>query len=67
MCNYLDIQQHLNFIIFFFFQGMSGDTLFSLHEPLGHSGKVPVEHLDYDFIEKCKDVKYLEKILQVLQ
>lgn len=46
---------------------MSGDTLFSLHESSGHSGKVPVEHLDYDFIEKCKDVKYLEKILQVLQ
>lgn len=46
---------------------MNGDTLFSLHEPSGHSGKVPVEHLDYDFIEKCKDVKYLEKILQVLQ
>lgn len=46
---------------------MSGDTLFSLHEPLGHSEKVPVEHLDYDFIEKCKDVKYLEKILRVLR
>uniref|UniRef100_A0A7N8X6S9 Sperm associated antigen 1 n=1 Tax=Mastacembelus armatus TaxID=205130 RepID=A0A7N8X6S9_9TELE len=30
-------------------------------------GKVPVEHLDYDYIEKCKDVKYLEKILKVLR
>lgn len=47
--------------------GMSGDTLFSFHQPPGHSAKVPVEHLDYGFIEKCKDVKYLEKILRALQ
>uniref|UniRef100_A0A3P9Q9W2 Sperm associated antigen 1 n=1 Tax=Poecilia reticulata TaxID=8081 RepID=A0A3P9Q9W2_POERE len=33
----------------------------------GFSTKVPVEHLDYDFIEKCKDVKYLEKILRILR
>ncbi|XP_028327038.1 sperm-associated antigen 1 isoform X2 [Gouania willdenowi] len=30
-------------------------------------GKVPVEHLDYGFIEKCTDVKYVEKILEVLR
>ena len=28
---------------------------------------VPVEHLDYNYIEKCKNVKYLEKILKVLR
>ncbi|XP_041843536.1 sperm-associated antigen 1-like isoform X2 [Melanotaenia boesemani] len=28
---------------------------------------VPVEHLDYDYIEKCRDAKYLEKILRVLR
>ncbi|XP_070768022.1 sperm-associated antigen 1-like [Enoplosus armatus] len=32
-----------------------------------HSGRVPVEHLDYGYIAKCKDVKYLEKILRVLR
>uniref|UniRef100_A0A3Q3XDK9 Uncharacterized protein n=1 Tax=Mola mola TaxID=94237 RepID=A0A3Q3XDK9_MOLML len=31
------------------------------------AGAVPVEHLDYDYIGKCKDVKYLEKILRVLR
>ncbi|CAL8247928.1 unnamed protein product [Lota lota] len=34
---------------------------------LDHYGKVPVEHLDYGYIEKCMDVKYLEKILRVLR
>ncbi|CAJ1061454.1 sperm-associated antigen 1 [Xyrichtys novacula] len=29
--------------------------------------KVPVEHLDYVYIKKCKDVKYLERILKVLR
>ncbi|XP_051878680.1 sperm-associated antigen 1-like isoform X2 [Pristis pectinata] len=28
---------------------------------------LPVEHLDYSYIEKCTDVKYLEKILIVLR
>ncbi|XP_005930231.1 sperm-associated antigen 1 isoform X1 [Haplochromis burtoni] len=32
-----------------------------------YRGKVPVEHLDYDYIEKCKDVRYLEKILRTLR
>ncbi|XP_074538770.1 sperm-associated antigen 1 isoform X2 [Halichoeres trimaculatus] len=31
------------------------------------SREVLVEHLDYDYIEKCKDAKYLEKILKVLR
>ncbi|KAJ0000077.1 hypothetical protein NQD34_011919 [Periophthalmus magnuspinnatus] len=34
---------------------------------IDYNGKVPVEHLDYGYIEKCKDVKYLEKILKVLR
>lgn len=33
----------------------------------GHSQKIPVEHLDYDYISNCKDAKYLEKILTVLR
>ncbi|XP_026228285.1 sperm-associated antigen 1 isoform X2 [Anabas testudineus] len=49
---------------------MSADAVFSLQNSsttIDYSGKVPVEHLDYDYIEKCKDVKYLEKILKVLR
>ncbi|CAL1610501.1 unnamed protein product [Knipowitschia caucasica] len=34
---------------------------------IDYSGKVPVEHLDYGFIDHCKDVKYLEKILKALR
>ncbi|KAL7984149.1 hypothetical protein Chor_002719 [Crotalus horridus] len=37
---------------------------------LGHETtktyKIPIDHLDYKFIEKCTDVKYLEKILKIL-
>uniref|UniRef100_A0A8D0V3X3 RNA-polymerase II-associated protein 3-like C-terminal domain-containing protein n=1 Tax=Sus scrofa TaxID=9823 RepID=A0A8D0V3X3_PIG len=29
--------------------------------------KIPVEHLDFKYIEKCRDVKHLEKILCVLR
>uniref|UniRef100_A0A3Q4G582 Sperm associated antigen 1 n=1 Tax=Neolamprologus brichardi TaxID=32507 RepID=A0A3Q4G582_NEOBR len=32
-----------------------------------YRGKVPVEHLDYDYIEKCKDVRYIEMILRTLR
>ncbi|XP_045900678.1 sperm-associated antigen 1-like isoform X2 [Micropterus dolomieu] len=49
---------------------MSADAVFSLQNQstaIDYSGKIPVEHLDYDYIEKCKDVKYLEKILRVLR
>lgn len=28
---------------------------------------VPVDHLDYGYIEKCTDVKYLAKMLRVLR
>ncbi|KAJ3598174.1 hypothetical protein NHX12_001687 [Muraenolepis orangiensis] len=34
---------------------------------IGHHGKVPVEHLDYGYIEKCTHTKYLEKILRELR
>ncbi|XP_018414487.1 PREDICTED: sperm-associated antigen 1 [Nanorana parkeri] len=30
------------------------------------SYEIPVDHLDYKFIEKCTDVKHLEKILSIL-
>ncbi|KAF1387397.1 hypothetical protein PFLUV_G00078270 [Perca fluviatilis] len=49
---------------------MSADTVFSLQNQsttIDYRGKVPVEHLDYGYIEKCKDVKYLEQILRVLR
>ncbi|KAJ6653812.1 hypothetical protein lerEdw1_008656 [Lerista edwardsae] len=29
--------------------------------------QIPIGHLDYGFIEKCTDVKYLEKILKILR
>ncbi|XP_037658874.1 sperm-associated antigen 1 isoform X2 [Choloepus didactylus] len=29
--------------------------------------KIPIEHLDFKYIEKCSDVKHLEKILYVLR
>ncbi|KFP50911.1 Sperm-associated antigen 1, partial [Cathartes aura] len=31
------------------------------------SYQIPIGHLDYKFIEKCRDVKHLEKILRVLR
>ncbi|KAM9805264.1 sperm-associated antigen 1-like isoform 3-T3 [Syngnathus typhle] len=31
------------------------------------SMKIPVEHMEYDYIDKCKDAKYLEKILILLR
>lgn len=33
----------------------------------GYSQKIPVEHLDYDYIRNSKDAKYLENILRVLR
>ncbi|RVE62191.1 hypothetical protein OJAV_G00154650 [Oryzias javanicus] len=32
-----------------------------------HTHEVPVEHLDYSYIGKCKDAKHLEKILRELR
>ncbi|XP_054841223.1 sperm-associated antigen 1 [Eublepharis macularius] len=29
--------------------------------------QIPIDHLDYKFIEKCRDVKHLEKILRILR
>jgi hypothetical protein len=29
--------------------------------------KIPIEHLDFKYIENCSDVKHLEKILCVLR
>uniref|UniRef100_A0A8D0LBZ0 Sperm associated antigen 1 n=1 Tax=Sphenodon punctatus TaxID=8508 RepID=A0A8D0LBZ0_SPHPU len=29
--------------------------------------QIPIDHLDYKFIEKCTDVKHLEKILRILR
>lgn len=46
---------------------MNAGEVFSQSNFTDYSGKVPVEHLDYNYIEKCKDVKYLEKILKVLR
>lgn len=49
---------------------MNADQFASLQNQsatVDYCGKVPVEHLDYVYIEKCKDVKYLEKILRVLR
>nr|XP_020462431.1 sperm-associated antigen 1 [Monopterus albus] len=50
--------------------GMSTNAVFSLQNQstaVASGGKIPVEHLDYDYIETCKDVKYLERILKVLR
>ncbi|XP_048364168.1 sperm-associated antigen 1 [Sphaerodactylus townsendi] len=29
--------------------------------------QIPIDHLDYKFIEKCTDIKHLEKILRILR
>ncbi|KAM4688913.1 sperm-associated antigen 1 [Discoglossus pictus] len=31
------------------------------------SYQIPIEHLEYNFIDKCKDIKHLEKILHILR
>ncbi|XP_027010357.2 sperm-associated antigen 1 isoform X2 [Tachysurus fulvidraco] len=33
----------------------------------GRSHTIPLEHLDYSYIQHCQDLKYLEKILNVLR
>ncbi|XP_066539269.1 sperm-associated antigen 1 isoform X2 [Hoplias malabaricus] len=42
-------------------------SLLNTHTASTSSGSVPLEHLDYSYIEKCTNVKYLEKILRVLR
>ena len=31
------------------------------------SYNIPVSHLDYKYIEKCTDAKYMEKIVKILK
>ncbi|KAM3614057.1 uncharacterized protein V6R79_009247 [Siganus canaliculatus] len=45
---------------------MSAEAPFALQNQ-STTSRVPVEHLDYGYIDKCKDVKYLEKVLKVLR
>ncbi|XP_039404541.1 sperm-associated antigen 1 isoform X2 [Corvus cornix cornix] len=40
---------------------------FLLGEGTTKTYQIPISHLDYKFIEKCTDVKHLEKILRVLR
>ena len=56
-------------IVFFFIliAAMSAEMVNSLlNTEVIYSSKIPVEHLDYAYIEKCTDLGYLEKILKVL-
>ncbi|XP_016106060.1 sperm-associated antigen 1 [Sinocyclocheilus grahami] len=39
----------------------------ALEAPGSSSWSVPVEHLDYSFIQSCSDLKHLEQILRVLR
>ncbi|XP_052473685.1 sperm-associated antigen 1 [Carassius gibelio] len=39
----------------------------ALEAPGSSSRSVPVEHLDYSFIQSCSDLKHLEQILRVLR
>ncbi|XP_050748651.1 sperm-associated antigen 1 [Gymnogyps californianus] len=40
---------------------------FLLDQGTTKSYQIPIGHLDYKFMEKCRDVKHLEKILRVLR
>ncbi|XP_068017247.1 sperm-associated antigen 1 [Melanerpes formicivorus] len=44
-----------------------GSVPFLLDQGTTKTYQIPIGHLDYKFIEKCTDVKYLEKILRVLR
>ncbi|XP_055067651.2 sperm-associated antigen 1 [Misgurnus anguillicaudatus] len=46
---------------------MSVQTVSSLLSPGLSCSSVLVEHLDYNFIQNCSDLKYLEQILKVLR
>ncbi|XP_064010086.1 sperm-associated antigen 1 [Pogoniulus pusillus] len=47
---------------------MSDDSApFFLDQGTTKTYQIPIGHLDYKFIEKCTDVKHLEKILRVLR
>ncbi|KAF4798074.1 hypothetical protein TURU_066948 [Turdus rufiventris] len=49
--------------------GVMGDESvpYLLGEGTTKTYHIPISHLDYKFIEKCTDVKHLEKILRVLR
>ncbi|XP_021242359.1 sperm-associated antigen 1 [Numida meleagris] len=42
-------------------------TMYLLDQGTTKTYQIPIGHLDYKFIEKCTDVKHLEKILRVLR
>ncbi|XP_054241447.1 sperm-associated antigen 1 [Indicator indicator] len=44
-----------------------GSVPFLLDQGTTKTYQIPIGHLDYKFIEKCTDVKHLEKILRVLR
>ncbi|XP_061460272.1 sperm-associated antigen 1 isoform X2 [Rhineura floridana] len=47
---------------------MSADQIsYLLGQGTTKTYQIPVEHLDYKFIETCKDIKHLEKILTILR
>ncbi|XP_057195605.1 sperm-associated antigen 1 isoform X1 [Triplophysa rosa] len=46
---------------------MSAHAVSSLLASGSSCSSVPVEHLDYDFIQSCSDLKHLERILNVLR
>ncbi|XP_072536083.1 sperm-associated antigen 1 [Salminus brasiliensis] len=47
--------------------GCVSSTLLHTQSASSSTHSVPVEHLDYRYIETCSDLKYLEKILGVLR
>ncbi|OXB71636.1 UNVERIFIED_CONTAM: hypothetical protein H355_007792 [Colinus virginianus] len=49
--------------------GVMGDesTMYLLDQGTTKTYQIPIGHLEYKFIEKCTDVKHLEKILRVLR
>uniref|UniRef100_A0A8C3PQP5 Sperm-associated antigen 1 n=1 Tax=Calidris pygmaea TaxID=425635 RepID=A0A8C3PQP5_9CHAR len=46
---------------------MTFDIPYFLDQGTTKTYRIPIGHLDYKFIEKCTDVKHLEKILRVLR
>nr|XP_060631646.1 sperm-associated antigen 1 [Anolis sagrei ordinatus] len=47
---------------------MSVDQMSSLYsQGTTKTYHIPIEHLDYKYIEQCTDVKYLERILRILR
>lgn len=60
--------KHISFFSFFRIATMSAQMVNNLlNVEVNNSSKIPVEHLDYNYIEKCTDLGYLENILKVLR